>query len=121
MRIIPARTLAALALIGGLVAATHCGAARPVAAPQPGELITPVTVPLGVRPQAVTVVVELSGDPVAVQQANAGRKLSKSEKNAIKAQLKGPQNALRGQIAGLGGTVLADYQSIADHYVSVQV
>ncbi|HTR58436.1 MAG TPA: S8 family serine peptidase [Casimicrobiaceae bacterium] len=111
MRIIPARTLAALALIGGLVAATHCGAARPVAAPQSGELITPVTVPLGVKAQPVTVVVELSGDPVAVQQANAGRKLSKSEKNAIKAQLKGPQNALRGQIAGLGGTVLADYQS----------
>jgi subtilisin family serine protease len=59
----------------------------------------------------MTVVLKLSGDPVAVVQAAAGRDLSKSEREAIKSQLKAKQDGLRGGIANLGGTVLADYQS----------
>jgi hypothetical protein len=59
----------------------------------------------------VNVVVQLSGDPVTVQQEAAGKKLSKAEKDAAKAALKGPQNALTSSIQALGGTVVATYQS----------
>jgi subtilisin family serine protease len=111
MRTFSSRTLVAITFAVGLAAATNSGAAPPVDAPQFGDLITPVSVPLGVSMQSITVVVQLSGDPVAVQQANAGRKLSSDEKGQIKNQLKGPQDALRGSIAGIGGTVLTDYQS----------
>ena len=52
-----------------------------------------------------------SGDPVAVQQETAGRKLSKAEKDAAKNALKGPQNALKSKIEALGGTVVNTYQS----------
>ncbi len=75
------------------------------------SLITPAWTPVGLSRQAVTVVVQLSGDPVAVQQETAGRKLSKSERNQAKAKLKGDQDALRSSIEKLGGTVLAGYQS----------
>ncbi len=67
--------------------------------------------PMGLRDGSTTVVVQLAGDPVAVVQGNAGRKLSKSEKQAIEGQLKAKQDGLRGTIEQLGGTVLADYQS----------
>ena len=84
---------------------------RPEAAPESADNITPAWTPLGVSNQSVTVVLQLAGDPVAVQQGNAGRKLSKAEKDQIKAQLKGAQDRLRGNIQSAGGDILAQYQS----------
>jgi len=73
--------------------------------------ITPRWMPAGLGGSTVTVVVEMSGAPVALAQESAGRKLSRSEKDQIKASLKGNQNAVRGSVQALGGVVLADYQS----------
>ncbi len=111
MRFRPTRTFAALALVFGALAATNTGAVRPEAIADGTNLITPAWTPVGLSKQAVTVVVQLSGDPVAVQQETAGRKLSRAEKDQAKGKLKGEQNALRGNIEKLGGTVLAGYQS----------
>ncbi len=104
------RSLAALALVSGVLAATESIAVRPEAVPD-GGLITAAALPLGARDQYVTVVVQLAGDPVAVQQGNAGRKLDRSEKDQIKRQLKGDQDAVRGSIERLGGSVQNSYQA----------
>jgi subtilisin family serine protease len=109
MQFTATRALAALGFV--LLAATNVNAARPEAVINTGSLITPMWTPTGLNTQAVNVVVQLGGDPVAVQQGNAGRKLSKAEKDQIKGQLKGAQDSLRGSIASLGGTVLAQYQA----------
>lgn len=111
MRFRSVRTLAALAAMFGALAPIHSGAVRPEAAPEAGNLIQPVWTPLGVGKQPVTVVLQLAGEPVAVQQGNAGRKLDRREKDQIKAQLRGSQDALHGNIQGMGGTVLANYQA----------
>src|SRR4029453_7096517 len=82
--------------------------------PEPAEnagVVTPVRMPLGLSNQAVTIVIQLSGNPVAIEQGNAGRKLSKEEKEQIKGRLRGAQNAIRGSVESLGGTVLGQYQS----------
>jgi subtilisin family serine protease len=106
------RTLtAALTLALGAVAAHDSIAARPEPLAGGATLVTPSWTPLGIGSQAVTVVVQLTGDPVAVAQGNAGRKLDRAEKDRIKQQLKAQQDALRGSITGMGGTVLADYQT----------
>ena len=111
MRFRPTRTFAALTLVFGALAAAGAGAVRPEAVADEASLITPAWTPVGLGRQAVTVVVQLSGDPVTVQQETAGRKLSKSEREQAKGKLKGDQNALRGNIEKLGGTVIAGYQS----------
>ncbi len=102
---------AALTLALGAIAAHDSIAVRPEPMTDGAKFVTPSWTPLGIGHQAVTVVVQLTGDPVAVQQGNAGRKLDRAERDRIKNQLKGQQDALRGSIAGLGGTVLADYQT----------
>ena len=62
--------------------------------------------------RAITVMVELSGDPVAVVQARTrGRELSRAEKDAIKADLRARQDAIRDDIAARGGSVLSQLQS----------
>ncbi len=67
--------------------------------------------PIGLRKQPVTVVVQLAGEPVAVRQADAGRKLERGEREQIKAQLRAAQSSLHANITGMGGTVLANYQA----------
>ena len=109
MQLTATRALAALGFV--LLAATNANAARPDILPDNGNLITPMWTPVGLNTQAVNVVVQLAGDPVAVRQGNAGRKLSKAEKDQIKGQLKAAQDSLSGSIASLGGTVLAQYQA----------
>ena len=109
MQVTATRALAALGFV--LLAATNVNAARLDAVVDSGGLITPMWTPVGLNTQPVNVVVQLAGDPVAVQQGNAGRKLSKAEKDQIKGQLKGAQDSLRGNIASVGGTVVAQYQS----------
>lgn len=102
--------LALLALGSPLLVAGGSAARGPEASDSEG-LIEAKWTPLGLRGGETTVVVQLAGDPVAVVQGNAGRKLGKGEKEAIKAQLESQQTGVRGAIAKLGGTVLADYQS----------
>lgn len=104
------RLLAAISLALCALAPMQAGAVRPQAVSEGGP-INPVWLPLGVSKRPVTVMVQLVGDPVAVQQGDAGRRLERAERDQIKAQLRGPQQAMRANITGLGGTVLADYQS----------
>ena len=100
---------AVLSLTALLLVASGSAAPAPESADTEG-LVGPVWTPVGLRGGETTVVLQLSGDPVALVQAEKGRKLSKSEKQAVKTQLKATQDGLRGGIAKLGGTVLADYQ-----------
>jgi minor extracellular serine protease Vpr len=102
--------VAAFALVVSVLGISNSGAVRPEPVAEGADLITPVRKPLGISNAPVTVVVQLAGDSVAVQQANAGRKLSREEKDRIKRQLKTQQQALRGSIESLGGTVLGSYQ-----------
>src|SRR5215471_6153251 len=67
-----------------------------------------------------TVVVVLAGDPVAVVQEAAGRKLTRSEKDSVKAQRKSEQDAIRPQIGAAGGKVLGTFQS-AVNGIKVQI
>jgi subtilisin family serine protease len=100
---------AAVAVACGAFAATSVLAAPPEAAPNAGY-VKPAMMPLGIGNPTVTVMVELAADPVAVQQAHAGRRRTRAEKDRAKARIKGAQGAVRSAIQGLGGTVLGDYQ-----------
>jgi minor extracellular serine protease Vpr len=111
MRFRSVRAVAALALVVGVLGASSSGAVRPQPVSESDGLITPAWTPLGISRAPVTVVVQLAGDSVAVQQANAGRKLSREEKDWIKGQLKGHQDGLRGSIESRGGSVVAAYQT----------
>jgi minor extracellular serine protease Vpr len=59
----------------------------------------------------VNVVAILSGDSVAMAQANAGRRLSRAEKNALKAQRAADQAAVIPAIQAAGARVQKGYQS----------
>src|SRR6266568_3105346 len=58
----------------------------------------------------VSVIVKLTGNPVALAQASAGRKLSASEKQAVRDQLAKDQAALAPQIQALGGQIVNHYR-----------
>ena len=111
MRFRSVRALAAIAAITGAIAPIDSRAVRPEVAPEAGSLVKPVWTPLGVGKQPVTVVLQMAGDPVAVQQDNVGRKLDRREKDQIKGYLRASQDALHSNIQGMGGTVLANYQA----------
>ena len=69
----------------------------------------------------VTVVLELAGSPVAVQDAEAqkrGQGLSPDEKHAIRQQLEANQNQLHGRLAAAGAQVVGQMQ---DAYNGIQV
>lgn len=59
----------------------------------------------------VTVVIEMTGDPVAVVQAEKGRELSSGERSDVKNRLKKAQDSIRGNITGKGGKIQAEMQS----------
>ena len=109
MRFGSIRAVAALALVFGVLGSA--GAVRPEAVAEGTGLVTPVWTPLGLSKAAVTVVVQVAGDSVAEQQANAGRKLDRDEKERIKGQLKSQHDGMRGSIENLGGTVIANYRA----------
>ncbi len=111
MRIGWVRTLTLAAALAAAFAPGLSGAARPEPAGDAQAHIKPVWVPLGLGKQQVTVVMQLAGDPVALYQEAAGRKLLRAEKEHIKAQLRSAQFALHANVQGLGGTVLANYQA----------
>src|ERR1700757_3454186 len=81
-------------------------------------------VPASLSNQPVDVVLELSGAPVAVQDAQAkssGRKLSDSDRQAIRQQLAAQQAALHGSLASAGATVIGEMQDAYNGiHVSVQ-
>lgn len=59
----------------------------------------------------VTVIIEMTGDPVAVVQAEKGRDLTSSERSNVKGKLKKAQDSIRGSITGKGGKIQAQMQS----------
>jgi subtilisin family serine protease len=59
----------------------------------------------------VTVIIEMTGDPVAVVQAEKGRDLTKSERSNVKGKLKKAQDSIRGSITSKGGKIQAQMQS----------
>lgn len=77
--------------------------------------------PASLSTQQVSVVLELNGAPVAVQDAEAktqGRKLSDSDKQAIREQLKADQDKLNSGLASAGAEVVGQMQ---DAYNGVHV
>jgi subtilisin family serine protease len=77
--------------------------------------------PASLSDKPVTVVLEMDGAPVAVQDANAkkqGQKLTADQKQAIRQQLKDKQDALDGALANAGANVVGQMQ---DAYNGVQV
>jgi subtilisin family serine protease len=100
----------AVGLVGLLVTSAGVAAKNPTRAPITGT-VPVIQKPLGLTNQPVTVVVQLSGDPVAAVEGDQDRQLSPSEKNQIKSQLKSKQDAIVPQIQQLGGQVLGQYQS----------
>ena len=111
MRIASARSFTLLAAVAAALAPGLSGAIRPEATGGDGSLITPRWMPLGVGKQPVTVVLELAGDPVALHQEVAGRKLQRAEKEQIKGQLRAAQSGVHANVQALGGAVLANYQA----------
>ncbi len=61
--------------------------------------------------RTVTVMLEMSGDPVAVVESETpDGELTKAERNQVKAELKARQDAIRGQISAHGARVLSQLQ-----------
>jgi len=85
-----------------------------------GESISSSYVPRSLDKSMVTVVAKLGGDPVALHQEAAGRKLTRLEKNTIKAQRLADQASLHPRIQGLGGRVVGSFQS-AINGIKVQI
>lgn len=59
----------------------------------------------------VTVMIELTGDPVAVVQSRTATRLSSARAASIRADLKRSQDRLKAQLRGRGGKVLSQMQS----------
>ena len=76
-----------------------------------GPIGTPFTPQSLDGTKKVDVMVELSGDPVAVVQAKAGSPLTASQRTAVKTKLRKAQDALSGGISAKGGKVVATMQS----------
>ncbi|BDV29835.1 S8 family peptidase [Microbacterium terricola] len=59
----------------------------------------------------VTVIVEMTGDPVAVVQAEKGRPLTDTERSTVRKGLKSKQDKIRGSLTDKGGKIQAQMQS----------
>ncbi|MFL5272166.1 MAG: S8 family serine peptidase, partial [Anaeromyxobacteraceae bacterium] len=83
--------------------------------------ITTTFVPIGAAgDRAVTVVLELAGDPVAVIQAGRAAPLAERDRNAIARALEVQQDAVADHVRSRGGRVLTQFQH-ALNGVKVQV
>ena len=71
----------------------------------------PAVTPLGLGNGMITVVVELSGDPVALVSANAATALTREQRQQMRSQIKAAQAPIEQQLRSRGATVLASYQS----------
>ena len=112
-----------MALVGTLaialtIPATAANAATPddpsaafAKSPSSGSIGTNF-VPRSASPdQHIDVIVEMSGDPVAVVESKHGKKLSAGERTTVKNNLKKHQDAITGTIKAKGGRVVAEMQS----------
>ena len=78
-------------------------------------------VPASMSDRPMHVVLELSGEPVAVHSRNAknqGSRLTSGQKDAIRQQLRGQQNTLHGPLANAGATIVGEMQ---DAYNGIHV
>jgi minor extracellular serine protease Vpr len=110
--------LAASALLLGLFGPAAVSAKDPPTRLQPLDL-SRVDPSLRFRPsvlrkdRAVRVIVELSGEPVALRQRDAtavGRTLTRAERVAVRGQVRASQTGVADAISGLGGKVISTYQ-----------
>jgi hypothetical protein len=112
--------LAAVAAMAALAVAVQVSAAGPVTRVDRSILANVKKLPPGLDSTPVTVVVVLSGDPVATVQEAAGRRLSRDEKDTVKGQRKNEQNAISAQIVAAGGKIVGTFQS-AVNGIRVQI
>jgi len=79
--------------------------------PSKGSIGTTVKPRAMQRDGKINVMVQLSGDPVAVVQAKADHRLSKAERDSVRATLRKAQSAITDDIKAKGGKVDAQLQS----------
>lgn len=80
-------------------------------APSSGRLSATVSASLLDSNAKVNVMVQMTGDPVAVAEAKADRTFSRSERDKVKQKLRKAQDAISGDITAKGGKVLSRMQS----------
>src|SRR6185437_13071956 len=114
-------SLRSLAITGAVAAACAAGASAQTVQSTPsqahfpriysGAPFTPATTPVGAQAkQPVTVVVQLSDDPIAVARANAPNHwISAAQHSSIAATVDAQQASVLPAIQGSGGRVLARY------------
>ena len=66
----------------------------------------------------ITVMLQMTGDPVVVQQTSAGRKFTTSERTSVRAGIKTHQDAIVPRIKNAGGRIVGQLQ---DAYNGIQV
>jgi subtilisin family serine protease len=103
--------LSVAAFVALSVVSAAGAANNPIVAPNAGQKFTPVLTPIGLSNKPTTLVVQLSGDPITVADANAASPLSQGQKDSIRSQLRSQQAPVAQQIQSLGGHVLASYQA----------
>src|SRR6266496_5766138 len=107
--------LGTVLLVGATIPATATarGPQRAERIPMPsGKLATKVKPGL-FGDKTSTVLIELTGKPVALRQADAqttGRTLSRAQRATFRAQIKATQDALRGRISATGAKVVSQFQ-----------
>src|SRR5688500_11957032 len=89
-----------MSLTALLLAAVGSAAPAPETADTEGLTGSKYT-PMGLRDGAMTVVLQLAGEPVAAVQGATGRKLTGAEKHAIKSRLQDTQKGLHSDIEAL--------------------
>ena len=112
--------VAGVPAIAALAVAVQVSAAGPITRVDQSVIAKANKLPPGLDTTPVTVVVVLSGDPVATVQETAGRRLSRDEKDGVKYQRKNEQDALRSQIVAAGGKIVGTFQS-AVNGIKVQI
>ncbi|MDN6557543.1 MAG: hypothetical protein L0K74_13840, partial [Acidipropionibacterium acidipropionici] len=109
---------AALALATGLAMTPRTADAAPPddggrlhRAPSAGRLSTGVTARMAAPDAAVSVMVQMTGDPVAVARAKAGGELPAAQSNRLRNSLSARQSPLVAQVRARGGRIVSQMQS----------
>jgi subtilisin family serine protease len=107
---------------GGAAAAADPGAASRFQVFGAGQRFKPANLPLGARQnERVTVVVQMSADPVAAVRAQApDHQITRAQHDTIAAQIAQQHAAIEPEITGRGGRVLAHFHD-AINGVKVQI
>ena len=110
--------VAALAVVALSVAVPTVSSAAPVPDPvdrfakAPTDAVTTAVKPRAVQTnKKVDVIVQLTGDPVAVAEAKAGSTFTPAKRDKVKAKLRSAQNTLGKRIQAKGGSVTYRMQS----------